>query len=131
MENAQKKILIVEDEASILKALIDKFQREKFTTFQAKNGVEALEIASAKKPDVILLDIIMPEMDGLEALKKIRKAEWGKDIPVLMLTNLSDMEKISEAVQIGISGYLVKSDWKLEDVVEKVKEKLSEKQSNA
>jgi DNA-binding response OmpR family regulator len=124
MEGTKKKILVVEDELPILQAIVDKFSRENFEVLQAKNGVEGVDIALKEKPDVVLLDIVMPEMDGLEALKKIRADEWGKEVPIFLLTNLSDMEKISEAVQIGIAGYLVKSDWKLEDVVVKVKEKL-------
>ncbi|MBU0976241.1 MAG: response regulator [Patescibacteria group bacterium] len=121
---AQKTILIVEDDAPILQALVDKFTNEGFSVIEASDGEEGLMKAKDEKPEVILLDIVMPKMDGITMLKELRGSDWGKDIPVFLLTNLSDMDKISESVQIGISGYMIKSDWKLEDVVKKVKEKL-------
>lgn len=125
MEN-NKKILIVEDEVSLLNALRDKLTREGFVTLEAKNGEEGLEIALRDHPDLILLDIVMPRMDGMTMLKKLREDDWGKTVKVIMLTNLSDMENVSEAVAQGSHEYLVKSDWKIEDVVEKVREKLGE-----
>jgi DNA-binding response OmpR family regulator len=128
MEKEKKTVLIVEDEPSIRQAIVDKFTREGFQVLEGKNGVEGVKLAGENSPDVMLLDIVMPEMDGLEALKQIRSQDWGKKIPIFMLTNLSDMEKISEAVQIGITGYLVKSDWKLEDVIAKVRETLKPKE---
>lgn len=117
-------VLIVEDEESMRKILTDELEREGFTAIETKDGVEGLESALSNHPDIILIDILLPKLDGLEMLKKIREDKWGKDVPVLLLTNLGDMDKISEAVQIGITGYLVKSDWKLEDVVKKVRDAL-------
>ena len=85
-----KKILIVEDEASLRKALVEKFQREGFETFLAFDGVEGLDQAERIQPDLILLDIIMPKMDGMTMLKKLRESgDWGKQVPVIILTNLS------------------------------------------
>ncbi|MDD3647412.1 MAG: response regulator [Candidatus Dojkabacteria bacterium] len=123
---AAKTILIVEDDAPILQALVDKFTNEGFDVIQASDGEEGLAKAKEEKPDVILLDIVMPKMDGISMLKELRASDWGKEMPVFLLTNLSDMDKISESVQIGISGYMIKSDWKLEDVVKKVQEKLED-----
>lgn len=124
-----KTILIVEDETPMRKVLAEELERNNFNVLQAENGEEGLEIALDKKPDITLLDIVMPKMDGLEMLKNLREdEEWGKDAKVLLLTNYSDVEKISESVQIGISGYLVKSDWKLEDVVRKIKDKLEKEE---
>lgn len=117
----KKTILVVEDEEPVLTALVDKFSREGFLLSQAKDGEEGLALALKNHPDLILLDILMPKMDGIALLKKLREDKWGKNVPVFLLTNLSELEKISEAVKIGISGYLVKSDWKLEDIVKKVK----------
>ena len=126
MEKELKKytILVVEDENSLNKALIDKFSHSGFSTLQAKNGQEGFEMATQKHPDLILLDIVMPRMDGITMLKKLRQDEWGKKVEVIMLTNLNEVEKISEAVSQGSYDYLVKTDWKLDAVVEKVKEKL-------
>ena len=120
--NKQTKILIVEDESALLMVLSDKFRREGFAVFEAKDGGEGLKSAQKNKPHIIVLDIIMPSMDGLSMLKKLREDKWGNSTPVLILSNLSDHEQISEATSRGIVEYLVKSNWGLEDVVNKVKE---------
>ena len=125
MDNIKKKILIVEDETALLNILYNKLTREGFEVLSANNGEEGLEMAIKNRPDLILLDIVMPVMDGITMLKKLRtESEWGKDVKVIMLTNLSDSEKVAEAVLYGFHSYLVKSDWKIEDVVKKVREKL-------
>lgn len=125
MEN-QKKILIVEDETSLRNALRDKLLLEGFIVLEAKNGEEGLGVALRDHPDLILLDIIMPKMDGLTMLKKLREDVWGKNTKVILLTNLSDNEKVSEALLQGSYDYLVKSDWKIEDVVTKIRARLGE-----
>ncbi|MFH1749988.1 MAG: response regulator [bacterium] len=119
-----KKILVVEDDKDIRTVLVKKLKLEKFSVSEAKNGKEGLEITKSKKPDLILLDIQMPVMDGLAYLKELRAEKWGENIPVIMLTNLSDNEKIAEAVKYNASEYLVKSDWKMEDVVQKIRGKI-------
>jgi CheY-like chemotaxis protein len=126
MSDAQKTILVVEDESSMRRVLVDKLSLEAFSVLEAKNGEEGLKIALEKHPDLILLDIIMPRMDGITMLKKLRDDEWGKKVEVILLTNLSEKEKIAEAMEQETFEYLVKTDWKIEDVVEKVKEKLAE-----
>lgn len=124
MAKTNKKILIVEDESSLRNALRDKFIHEGFATLEAKNGEEGLKAALGGQPDLILLDIILPKMDGIAMLKKLRQDAWGKDAKVIMLTNLSDNEKVAEAIAQGTHDYLVKSAWKIEDVVVKVREML-------
>ena len=119
-----KTILIVEDEQGIRQALVDKFSIEGFDVLEAKNGKEGLKLALKEHPDLILLDIIMPVMDGVTMMKKLKGDKWGQEVPVIMLTNLSDIEKVSRFVESGVYEYLVKSDWRIEDVVKKVKEKL-------
>lgn len=119
-----KKILIVEDERSLLEALTKKFETENFTVLQAKNGIEGLEVALSEHPDIILLDIVMPKMDGISMLEKLRGDEWGKDARVIILSNLSDAAKVSEAAKQGSFDYLVKTDWHIDDVVKKVNERL-------
>ena len=120
-------ILIVEDEESLRHALEEKFTREGFTVFTAKNGEQGLTMALQEHPDVILLDIVMPERDGVSTLCEIRKDAWGKDARVMMLTNLNDEDKISEVTEQGCFDYLLKSDWHIDDVVEKVKQALDAK----
>lgn len=129
MMTQKHKILIVEiveDELSLLEVLSDKFIKEGFKVLQAKNGDEGLRVALTEHPDIILLDIIMPVMDGMTMLKKLREDNWGKDAKVVILSNLSDNEKTAEALNSGSNDYLVKSDWKIEDVVKKVEEKLGQ-----
>jgi DNA-binding response OmpR family regulator len=127
-ESAKKKILIVEDEMSQRKALVDKFTRESFHVIEARDGEEGFTIALKERPHIILLDIVMPKMDGMTMLKKLRQEnEWGKSVPVILLTNLSaDNDKINTGIAENEPAYyLVKSNWKIDDVVEKVKERLS------
>ena len=119
-----KQILIVEDEEALLKALAIKFTKEGFKVSKAKNGLEGLEKAAAEHPDLILLDIVMPKMDGMTMLAKLRKTRWGKDVEVVLLTNLSDTAKVADSFNKGVYSYLVKSDWKLEEVVKLVRQKL-------
>ena len=90
-----------------------------------KNGEVGLERALKERPDLILLDIIMPVMDGMTMLAKLRTDKWGKDVPVIMLTNLNNSEDVEEASKHGVYDYLVKSNWRLEDVIGKVREALS------
>ncbi len=125
-QTKKQTILIVEDDIPELNALRDKLINEGFSTFEAKNGEEGLGVALLQHPDLILLDIVMPVMDGITMLKKLREDEWGKGVKVIILTNLSDVEKVSEAIMQGSHDYLVKSDWKLEDVVIKIRERLAE-----
>jgi len=112
-----KKILIVEDEEAVSDILTDRLAKEGFETLTAKNGKEGLESALKEHPDLILLDIVMPVMDGMTMLGELREDEWGRTVSVIVLTNLSDDEKISEAVGQGIYDYLIKTDWKIEDVI--------------
>jgi DNA-binding response OmpR family regulator len=120
------KVLIVEDEKSLTKALSAKLGREGFEVMVAHDGQEGLALASEERPDVILLDIIMPKMDGLSMIKELRKMDsYGKRVKVIFLTNLTDDEKIFEATESGVYDYLIKSDWKLADLVEKINEKVN------
>lgn len=118
-----KKVLIAEDEPAMLGALTDKFKRENCIVFGAKNGEIAVSLAIKEKPDVVLLDILMPIKSGMEVLSAIREdSDWGKKVPIIILTNLSPDDKIMAGVaKDEPSYYLIKTDWKLYDVVEKVR----------
>jgi DNA-binding response OmpR family regulator len=114
------KIVIAEDETPLLRGLKDRFTLEGFTVFPAENGEEAVKLALENHPNMILLDIIMPIMDGMTALKKIREDSWGKTANIIFLTNLSDSDKVSDAVANGVYDFLVKVDWSLDDLVQRV-----------
>lgn len=122
----QKSILIVEDEKSLRNAVADVLHRNKFAVFEAENGKEGVEMALSKHPDLILLDLIMPEMDGMTALKKIREDAWGANVPVIILTNVSaNNEKLVEDVVTHKPlNYLIKADWDLNEVVKRVQKVL-------
>ena len=116
-------ILIAEDEKPMLKALVDKFTHEGFNVIESKNGEEALKSALQKHPNIILLDLVMPKMDGLVVLKKLREDGWGKTVPIIILTNLNmDNKIIREVVALEPSFYLMKSEVKLEEIISKVRE---------
>jgi DNA-binding response OmpR family regulator len=126
MENNNKKILIVEDENTLRQAMADKFMREGFKVLEASDGETGLDKAIKEHPDIILLDIIMPKVDGLSMLKQLRADSWGTNVPVLVLTNLNDAEYVAKAMESGVYDFLVKSDWKLDDLVQRVKNKLGQ-----
>jgi len=123
MENT-KKILVVEDDVPLRNVISNKLEREGFAVLEARNGQEGLETALSTHPELILLDIIMPVMDGMTMLKKLREDSWGADAKVFMLTNLSDTKKVADAVMQGSYDYLVKTDWTLEDIVTRIRERV-------
>ena len=128
--NGKKIFLIeeIEDETPLRSAVRDKLVREGFDVIEAKNGEEGLAMALRERPDLILLDIVMPAMDGITMIKKLRLAnEWGKTVPVIFLTNLSaNDDKINRAItDYEPAYYIVKSDLSIGDLVEKIKERLS------
>lgn len=122
----KKKILIVEDEEAVQRAISDSLQNQEFITITAKDGEEGLVTALKEHPDLILLDILMPKMDGMIMLQKLREDEWGKRAPVIILTNVSPNTSsvIESVLKNEPAYYLVKSDVKLEGIVEKIKDVL-------
>lgn len=119
-----KKILIVEDEKPLREALAIKLNDEGYEVLEATNGQTGLEVALEKKPDLILLDLIMPIMSGNEFLDELRNDDWGKTAQVIVLTNLSESEEVRNAVE-NKADFFVKSDWKLEDIATLIKNKFN------
>lgn len=117
-------ILVVDDEEDLRMVLKDKLESSDFTVSTAADGEEGLSKAIKEQPDLILLDILMPKMDGKEMLKKLRDDEWGKDARVILLTNSAEMSDIYRSVESHAEDYMVKTDWSLDEVVEKIKKKL-------
>lgn len=126
MEKAAKTILIIDDEKDLSDAIATALSYEGFTTFTAEDGEAGLALALEKKPDLIFLDIVMPKLDGLGVLKQLREDPWGKNVDVIVMTVLDDMEKIAEVVEKGGNEYLVKTNITLGAIVEKAKERLGE-----
>lgn len=121
-----KKILIVEDELAYLKLLNDQLTARGYKVVQAVDGEKGLELAVKEEPDLILLDIRMPLMDGMSMLKLLRREEIGKKTKVIILTNVEPDDKIiSQVVHDEPSYYFVKSDIKFDDLIKKIEEELA------
>lgn len=121
-EETKKKVLIAEDEQTLLKTIEFTLKDKGYETIVATDGEEAFDLIKKHKPDVVLLDILMPRKSGLDVLKEMKADSELSDIVVLLLTNLSDEESISQGVTLGARGYFIKSDMTLEEVAEKVEE---------
>ncbi|MCD4760281.1 response regulator [bacterium] len=124
MADKKTKILLIEDEEMLANMYEVKFKNEGFELEKALDGAEGLEKAKSIKPDFILLDIIMPKMDGFSVLKALKEDDSTKDIPVMLLTNLGQDEDIEKGKTMGAVGYLVKANITPSEVVEEVKKKL-------
>jgi DNA-binding response OmpR family regulator len=120
-----KRILIIEDELPLAQVLSDKFKAVGYDIATAGDGKEGLEKALSWKPDLVLLDIVMPIMDGMTMLHKLREIPEGKSMPVILLTNLSDTEHVYDAMANGVYDFLVKSNWDIDDLVDEVRTRLT------
>ncbi|PIS38873.1 MAG: response regulator [Candidatus Nealsonbacteria bacterium CG08_land_8_20_14_0_20_43_11] len=120
-----KKILFIEDEFALQKTLGDVLHQEGYEMISALDGETGLRLAKSAKPDVILLDLILPRVHGFTVLKQLKEDEETKAIPVIVLTNLEEMGDINRAIELGATTYLVKAQYSLEEVLEKVKKVLS------
>ncbi len=118
------KIIFVEDEPTLQKTLSDVLLREGYDVKTAFDGVAGLEMIKSEKPDLVLLDLILPKMDGFTVLKKMREDPEIKDIPVMILTNLEGTSDIERVLELGATTYLVKANYELREVVDKIKKML-------
>ncbi len=123
MEN--KKVLVIDDEKDVREAVVSTLSYEGITVLSADRGEAGIAIAEKERPDLILLDIAMPEKNGIETLTAIKATDWGLDIDVIMMTNLDDMEMMAQAIQNGSNEYILKKDMSIQDLIQKVKEHLS------
>lgn len=121
-----QKILFIEDEPNLQKAVGEVLKQEGFEILTAFDGEKGLEKAKEEKPNLILLDLILPKKDGFEVLKELKTDKLLKDVPVIILTNLEGGGDVEKALNLGATTYLVKANYELEDVVKKIKEILGE-----
>ncbi|OHA01713.1 MAG: hypothetical protein A3C12_03265 [Candidatus Sungbacteria bacterium RIFCSPHIGHO2_02_FULL_49_20] len=122
-----KKVLVIEDELNLCKSIEEILSAEGYTVVTASDGEEGLRLAVSETPDLVLLDLILPKKDGFSVLKELRENEATSKIPVIVLSNLGEMEDVGRVLELGANRYLVKTDYKLAEVVEKVKETLNKK----
>lgn len=119
-----KRILIVEDDDSLRHIMHDNFTQAGYEVLVAPDGEEGLKQAMEGKPSVILLDIMMPKLDGIGMLKQYREKAPDSQVPVIMLSNLGEVKQVSEALALGAKDYWVKSSFGINEIVDRVKEKL-------
>ena len=116
------KILIIEDEAALSGALAASFRAHNFEVVAAENGEKGLQLALQQHPDIILLDITMPVMDGNIMLDKLRQDKWGSTAPVIVLTNRDDAQSITSSLNNNVTWYHIKVDLKLDEFVSEVRD---------
>lgn len=117
-----KTILFIEDEPTLQKTFEDLLGQEGYKVIQALDGEIGLRLAKESKPDLVMLDLILPRIDGFEVLKTLKEDITTKDIPVIILTNLESAGDVERALELGATTYLVKANYSLEEVLEKVRQ---------
>jgi len=125
-ETKKTKIVLIEDDSFLAGMYATKLNLEGFNVTQANDGLEGLEKVKEVKPDLILLDIILPKMDGFEVLESLKKSPETKDIPVIMLTNLGKKEEVDKGFEMGAQDYLIKAHFVPSEVIKKIKSYLSQ-----
>jgi DNA-binding response OmpR family regulator len=120
----KSKIAIIEDDAAISMMYRIKFEAEGYTVETAENGKIGLQLIEDMKPDIVLLDLMMPEMDGEEMLTKLRATKWGKDVKVIILTNMGESEAPASIKQMNVEAFILKANMTPRQVAEMVKEHL-------
>ena len=120
-----KKILFIEDEPTLQKTVGEVLSQEGFKIFEALDGEEGLMMAKSEKPDLILLDLILPKKNGFEVLQELKADEETANLKVIVLTNLESSQDVERALALGATNYLVKANYDLEEVVAKIKELLN------
>lgn len=121
MTTTGKRVLIVEDDRFLRRACQARLEQQGYTILTAQDGEEALRIARTEVPDLILLDLLMPKLNGLEVLRVLRAEEGTRAVPVLVLSNSSRQEDVQTIRDLGISGYFVKANLSLQDLSTQVK----------
>ena len=116
-----KKILFIEDEQALQHAVIQVLNKEKYKTFSAMDGENGIALARKELPDLILLDLVIPKKDGFTVLAELKDDKKTAHIPIIVLTNLEGSADVERALTLGATTYLVKTNYKLEEVAEKIK----------
>jgi len=120
MNANRRTVLIVDDDNMLVNMYRAKFCHENYDVLTAYNGEQGLDLIKDRKPEFVVMDVMMPKMDGLEVLRHIRETPDIKDTPVLMISNEGKAEFVNEAKKYGAKDYMVKADYNPEDIVKKV-----------
>jgi len=116
-----KKILFIEDEATLQEALGSFLTQTGYKVINALDGEIGLRLAESEKPDLVLLDLILPKFGGFEVLEKLKRNKKTQNIPVIVLTNMEKIEDVNKAIELGAKTYLVKTQYELDEVIDKIK----------
>ncbi len=119
-DNGKKKVLIVEDDEFLRSLTAKRLEKENYEIITAVDGESALTIAADTKPDMILLDLLLPGLNGFQVLEKIKADDGLKSIPIIVFSNLGQKEDIEKAKNLGANDFLIKANFTLDDVVEKI-----------
>ena len=128
MNGARQRILVIEDDSFLLKMYEAALSREGFEVLSTADGQTGLKLAKEKKPDLILLDLILPRLDGFAVLKRLKKDQATSGIPVLILSNLGQEADIERGLKLGASDYLIKTEHTVKQVGEKIRQTLKKNQ---
>ena len=128
--NNKKKILIAEDEPVLMEMYRVYFEKAGFEVLNAENGQVCIELAKKEKPDILLLDVLMPRLNGWDVLKELKSNPETKDMPILVLSNLSQTQEIQKGLALGADDYIIKSDLTPKDLLAKVEKTILKSDSN-
>jgi len=120
----KKTIMLIEDEAALAKIISEELTDAGFSVILAYDGIEGLNLVKTHKPDLVLLDLLLPKKHGFDVLKELKTIPDTMTIPVIILTLLGSDEDISKGLELGADDYLVKSQYSINEIIEKVKQKL-------
>jgi len=118
---AKLRVLLIEDDPFLLSMYTTKFETEEFGVYTAEDGEQGLEMAAQHKPDIILLDILMPNMNGFDVLERLKADKATSNIPVILLTNLNQKDEIEKGLRLGADDYLIKAHFMPTEVIEKIR----------
>ena len=118
------KLLLVEDDPFMMSLMADAFSRDGFTVIFADNGEDAVKRVREEKPDIAVMDILLPKKNGIEAIREIRAFPHGAHLPVVVVSNLEDTSYVTDAEKLGVSAYLIKANVQIPEIVAKVKQVL-------
>lgn len=121
-----KKIIFIEDESELQRAVTGILTQEGYLVFSALDGETGVKLVEKEQPDLVLLDLILPKKDGFEVLAELKQNEGTKRIPVIILTNLEGGTEIERVLSLGATTYLVKTNYRLEEVIDKIKQTLGQ-----
>jgi len=122
MQTNKKRILLIEDDPFLAEIYVTKFEEVGFEVYVLENGVLGVEKIGEEKPDIVLLDIVMPRIDGFELLRLIKEDPEIKNVPVVILSNLGEQENVEKGLELGAEAYLVKAHFTPTEVVARVKQ---------